>query len=259
MLEVAALYPHIEEPDFILSLGTGEPTEEEIQPLPQDSRSIFKNGVIPRVVGLAWEKMRDGRVRQAFRTHPRYHRLDIKLGDREPRLDDIRSIPDLKSKVDADPSLPEAVNKVAEWMIASLFYFRLDSDLEWSNGTWTGSGKICCLINQNDPAYQALILQLTNISAAFWLDDSPIAGRFGHSSFTNKEGNFRKSLTVSTADKFSIKLKRGKSMCDISGSPFSIEKLAEIQGKNAVFGTADHRKRRMADDKQGPRKRLRKI
>ena len=96
--EVAAMFPLVEEPDFVISLGTGEPTPSN--ELSTDApRGIWKNRAFARLCRLFWEKMRDKKVRQAFHAHPRYYRLDVEFDGEEPKLDDVMSIPELKSKV----------------------------------------------------------------------------------------------------------------------------------------------------------------
>ena len=68
-------------------------------------------------------------------------------------------------------------------------------------------------------------------------------------SFLGTDGNLRKPVELNATDKFTISLKQGDSEpCNISGSPYSIDKLILAQGLNAYFGTADHRKRRRCSD-----------
>ena len=82
------LHPHLEEPDFIFSLGTGEPTRTE------DATSwkhLWRNGAL-RTCLMAWEKMRDTSVRQAFHGRPQYLRFNVKMDGAEPRLDQVDSM-----------------------------------------------------------------------------------------------------------------------------------------------------------------------
>jgi hypothetical protein len=90
--------------------------------------------------------------------------------------------------------------------------------------------------------------QLANRSAAFYLGDCPIPGRIGDNSFLDANGNFRKRVELDVLDRFTISLKQGSSdVCNISGSPYSIERLVLAQGLEAHFGTANHRKRKATD------------
>ena len=147
--EVAAMFPLTEEPDFVVSLDTGEPKLENEDGSTVGSHNIWKNGAFPRLYRMFWEKMRDRKIRQAFQTHSRYHRLDIEFDHAEPRLDDRRSIPGLKSKVQTDDSISEVIDSVARCMIASLFYFELDSRPERLDGKSIGTGHIQCSLIQS--------------------------------------------------------------------------------------------------------------
>ncbi|KAI9767636.1 MAG: hypothetical protein M1840_005507 [Geoglossum simile] len=257
--EVAAMFPLIEEPDFVVSLGTGAPRLKNNGPSMSGPRNIWKDGAFPRLCRMYWEKIRDRKVRQIFQTHPRYHRLDIEFDGPEPRLDDTNSMPDLKSKAQADRSLSKVIDNIARCVIASLFYFELDSIPERSNGEYIGSGCILCSLQYNNPAFRVLLDRLSSNNARFYLNDCPIPGIVGDSSSFSRDGNFCKRLELKVINKFIISLKQDESEpCNISGSPFSIDKLALAQGLNASFGRADHRKRkRLSDSDISVRKRRR--
>lgn len=254
--EVAAIFPLVEEPDFIVSLGTGTPSSTQtmiqqstVSNTPSMSvsgpLSVWKYKAFPRLCRMLWEKMRDRNVKHIFRTYPRYHRLDIKFDDVEPRLDDTKSIPELKSRVQKDQSLSKVIDNIARCAIASLFYFEIDSIPERCNGEYVGTGFILCCLRRNDPALELLLDQLSKISATFYLNDCPILGAVSDSSFISKDGNFRKRVELNFKGKFTISLKQGDSEpCNISGSPFSTDKLVSAQGLSAHFGRADHRKRK---------------
>ncbi|KAI9855647.1 MAG: hypothetical protein M1813_009693 [Trichoglossum hirsutum] len=256
--EVAAMFPLIEEPDFVVSLGTGTPRLKSGGPPMSGPRNVLKDGALPRLCRMFWEKMRDKNVRQIFRTHPRYHRLDIEFDGAEPGLDDTRSIPELKLKAQADRSLSKIIDNIAHCVIASLFYFELDSIPERCNGEYVGSGYILCFLRRSDLALEVLLNQLSSSSAGFYLNDYPIPGTVGDNSFFGKDGSFRKPVKLNISEKFTLSLKQGDSEpYNISGSPFSIDRLVLAQGLNASFGRADHRKRRLSDSDTRARKRRR--
>jgi hypothetical protein len=263
--EVATIFPHVDEPDYVVSLGTGEPksSSERRTTAP---RNILKNGAFPRLCRLFWEKMRDKKVRQAFHAHPRYHRLDVKFDGEETRLDDIASIPELELKVQGDASLSNPIENVAQCVIAALFYFELDFIPKRIHGKYCGTGRIFCsirrknpILRHEDPAFQELFDQLSSISAQFYFDDRPIADVNDPSCF-DQDGNFCKEVELNTADRFAILLKQsGTEPYNISGSPFSIQKLIETQGLDTPFGRADHRKRKASDDLEHPKKRRKRL
>lgn len=208
---------------------------------------------------MFWEKSRDKKVRQAFQTHPRYHRLNIEFDGDEPRLDDTASIPELKNRVDGDASLVKKIDRIANCFIAALFYFELDAIPLRANGKYMGSGRILCEIRRNNPAFQELFDQLSSVQAQFLLNGWPIATASDPSCF-GKDGNFRKQVSLNTEDGFTITLVQGTSEpSDISRSPFSVEKLIEAQGLDAYFGRSDHRKRKVSSIILGPAKKRRRL
>lgn len=250
------MFPMAEEPDFVISLGTGEPDSYSVCATRTPPK--WRNKALPRLCRLLWEKTRDRKIRQAFRLHPRYHRLDIALDEVEPRLDDVRSMSELKSKVQRDGSLSTAVDSVVRCMVASLFYFELESIPETVDGQSIAVGHIQCSVRSNSPAFPLLLRQLLDCSAAFYLDDDRISGTMGDGSYLGADGNFRKRIELNIRDRFTLSLKQGNSEpCNISGSPYSIERLISVQGLNAYLGTANHRKRRQGDSHTLGRKKRR--
>ncbi|KAH7111354.1 hypothetical protein B0J11DRAFT_598877 [Dendryphion nanum] len=132
--EVAAMFPLVEEPDFILSLGSGEPTSNN--ELSTDiPRGIWKNGAFPDYVDCSGKKCE----------MERYHRLNVIFDGEEPQLDDIMSIPGLKSKVQEDSSTSNAIDHVSRCLIASLFYFELDSNPSEAVGSIWALDESCVL------------------------------------------------------------------------------------------------------------------
>ena len=251
------MFPLTEEPDFVVSLGTGELKKDHASAT--RTPRAWKNKASPRLCRLALEKMRDQKVRQAFQFHPRYHRLDIEFDQVEPRLDDVRSIPEMKSKVQADSSSSKTVDNIARSMVASLFYFELDSIPEEIEGKSVGIGYIQCVLRKNSPAFSLLLHQLSLCSATFYLNDFAIPGRFGDTSCFGVDGNFYKRVELQVSDRFTISLKQDYSeSCNISGSPYSVCRLIRSQALDAYFGTAYHRKRKRVGSEDGTsRKRKR--
>jgi hypothetical protein len=201
--------------------------------------------------------MRDRQVKQVFRTHPRYHRLDTEFDGAVPRLDNIQSIPELQLKAQEDSSASEVIDNIAHCAIASIFYFKLSSLPERRNGDYIDTGFILCWLRQDDPAFKVLFNKLSETSATFYLNDDPIPGVLGDGSFIGRDGNFRKRVELNLNDRFTISLKQGGlEPCNISGSPYLVKRLITAQSLDAHFGTADHGKlKRSADGEQPPRKR----
>jgi len=138
-------------------------------------------------------------------------------------------------------------------MIASLFYFELNSMPRQLGGKYIGTGYILCSIKPSKPAFIALFNRLST-SGQFWINGLPIS-EIRDSCFDN-EGNFRIQIKINTNDRFAVTLKQDASdPYNISGSPFSVRKLILLQGLCAVFGSPDHRKRKRSDEDNFPMKK----
>jgi len=203
--------------------------------------------------------MRDKNVRQAFQADPRYHRLNIQFDDGEPRLDDVQKIPDLKLRAQTDESVSEEIENIALCMVASLFYFELDSAPQVSDGKYLCTGHISCSIRSYEPAFRTLFNQLSENLTHFWVNGCPLVNTNDMSCF-DSSGNFRKRIELHTDDRFYITLKQGSSKpYNISGSPFSVNKLVLLQGFLAVFGRPDHRKRKNSGHDENLKRKQRRV
>jgi len=134
--------------------------------------------MFPRTRDLILEKMRDKTARRAYKTVrlavqilDRIYRLSTDFNATKPRLNNIRSIPKLKLKVKIDYSLSARIDTIARCIIASLFYFKLDSLPERHNGKYIVTGYILCLITRSDLAFKALLSKLANNSTGFLINN----------------------------------------------------------------------------------------
>jgi len=70
----------------------------------------------------------------------------------------------LKEQVESDDSISTQVDKVAYYLVASLFYFKLDSVLDRHEGKFICSGRILCklLVTNKDflKVMQMLVAEL---------------------------------------------------------------------------------------------------
>jgi hypothetical protein len=197
-----------DEPDFIVSLGTGAPRTkgDKLSMSVSGPLTLWKDGAFPRLWRMFCKRMRDRHVKQVFRTHPRYHRLDIEFDGELSRLDDTKSIHELQLKAEEDHSVCKVIDNIARCAIASLFYFELCSAPEVCNREFIGTGFILCGVRCADPAFKVLLDQLSRSSATFYLNNCPIPGTVGDSSFVGKDGNFRKQVELRLSGKFTISL-----------------------------------------------------
>ena len=243
MTQTTQLYPHLEEPDYIVSFGTGEPETDTVL---CDSKPKQKWGGSPwmRLALLVREKLRDKKTRQIFANHPRYLRFDTQLPNGEPRLDDVDSTEALESHVSKDVSLERLSDEFSKRAVASLFFFELARKMDWFDGKYEGQGSILCELSPGHPAFQPLMDYLRRTGAKFYLDKNPVPSRLGNGSYFDIEGHFRLPVELKVDQKFSIDLKQGDDVVfPISASPLSVQKLECLQGLTAFFGRPNHRKR----------------
>lgn len=244
MTEVTKLYPHIHEPDFILSLGTGEPSQTEHAHDIDEPRQKWNNAGLLRLGRLAWEKSRDKKARQIFQNNPRYFRFDVKTTGTEPRLDSLESMDTLESLVCKDDSLVRLSEDFARRAVGSLFYFELAQKTDCFGDKHEGHGYILCKLGPSHPAFQPLMNYLERVAAKFYLNDELIASIRSNGIPIGPDGRFRLSVKILVGDKFAIMLRQGdNALFHISASPFSIIKLETLQGLTAFFGRPNHRKR----------------
>ncbi|KAH8753260.1 hypothetical protein F5883DRAFT_432473, partial [Diaporthe sp. PMI_573] len=246
LTEAAAMYPHVEEPNFVVSLGTGEPAPDNSSSI-DVSRDIWRNGTLPRLFRLFWEKMRDEKMRQVFHGSGRYHRLNVRFDDMEPRLDDTQSIAAVGLKTESEQGLSAAIERVAYSITASLFYFELKTRPETCEGGYSAVGHILCSLRHGDPAFGPLCDRLSQSGAQFLVDGCAIGPAHDLSCFAD-DGNFRRRVEIKTPGAFTVSLKQGsQEPFDVSGSPFSIERLIVVQGFKAAFGRPDCKRKRSND------------
>ena len=121
------LWPHKDNPDFALSLGTGFATEPASLGLviPRFYTRLFKSFMRNLNGEDAWIRFHNS---LDPKTRPRYHRLNVKFTGPEPSLDDAKQIPSLKAAVIRQLEEDKAtLTPVVDSMLASMFYFELDA------------------------------------------------------------------------------------------------------------------------------------
>lgn len=260
--EAAALFPSAEEPDLVVSLGTGgpRPNAEELRAL--GSRGLLKDGWISRFLRGSMENMAGSRDWKALVSSGRpnssgkYHRLDIELDGPEPRLDAVSDMASLQSRALGDPNLCPVLDNTAECVIASQFYFKLHTRPRYMGGQYVGSGSIKCKLRHGEPALDVLLSRLCAAGARLLIGNRTVPDsndkcitEISDRSNLDETRNFCASLALGVQDTFSIFLQEdSKAPRHISGSPFSVERLVRAEGLEAYFGRADHRKRDWAHD-----------
>jgi hypothetical protein len=191
--------------------------------------------------------MRDEKTRQVFQGSGRYHRLHVRFDDKEPKLDDTQSIDAVRVNAESDQRLSAAIDRVSYCITASLFYFELETTPEAFEGGYIAVGNILCSLRHGDPAFGTLCDRLSQSSSQFLLDGCPIGAAHDMRCFAD-DGNFRRRVEIRTPGEFTLSMKQeSKKPYDITGSPFSVERLIHAQGFKAAFGRPECKRKRVDD------------
>jgi hypothetical protein len=240
------------EPSIIVSLGTG--AAKTRSPVLGDSRRLLQDSFPMRIFRAFWQGSSSHRAWQQLLRHTKsdsqsnLFRFDIEFEGPVPALDDVAEMQNVaklaRDEILHSPSLEPLINRIK----AELFVFELSAHapFRFHNGVYLCAGRILCRFQPKTPEYSAFMCQLAQSSASLHVAHQRIIKGVWASPTLNTQEQFHQevSFQIKSRDRpFSISLAVGDYHSHISGSPFTLEGLAEQQKLNAVFGTADHRKR----------------
>ncbi|RPA84531.1 hypothetical protein BJ508DRAFT_323445 [Ascobolus immersus RN42] len=151
-------------PDLLLSIGTGHAIESREQAIAlsrskklsrvaegaKDMIKLAKNAVEDNLdTSKAWNAFIS---KHPSDTH-RFVRLNMELGEKRPDLDDLSAIPYLQNTASTQFAIDRQIKRVADRLIASLFYFHLET-VEASQGDQSYShicrGSIRCRLSYKE-------------------------------------------------------------------------------------------------------------
>ncbi|OQU97158.1 hypothetical protein CLAIMM_03134 [Cladophialophora immunda] len=252
--EIPVVWPLIRRPNVVVSLGTGSPGPRVPTSHSSRLRAIWREGFLPRSYRAFMELINGQKIAQAFKNgrraelDGRYFRFDVEL-DREVDLDDTSGMRGLATKAREQFCRSEDVDVVARCLVATRFYFELESKPKKIKGKYCGSGHIFCCLPRNSPGLEMLLEQLSRRAARFIVNGHWTPGSVGDRSFIDHHGTFRKRVEFETKDTLSVLLQEGPADPQhISGSPYAVPDLMDVQGLNNDFGTPDHRKRKEREE-----------
>lgn len=260
-----------------VSLGTGKAPDHE--PEMYGSSSWWRDMWFFRLVRALWssidgqengdailtkeasnqeEELKTGKKRR----RGEYFRFNVEFRGRQPRLDDSSKMPEMKILAQEAMLHSTQLGRLAHCIIAELFVFELENLPRKENGRYSCTGYILCRHRAGAPALEALLARLTKSSAKFLLRGRTLPGSIRDRSSLARDGNFRKRVcfdVTSKEDLVSLHLReKGVESYNISGSPFSINWVAEAQPLGRPFGRPDGVKRKRKDNDEGlPKKRQR--
>lgn len=242
---------------FILSVGTGSKREVTQVSRPEEGNFLVKkirNCAAARVFSayewllrgsVAWESQTSA-IEAESQLKDRCVRLNVEFDSTEPRLDDVQAMKNLKERAWSDPTISATIDSMAKRIIASLFYFELDSMPEHHYHAIQGTGKILCLRKAEDPALPLLVEKLVSLNARFAVNGRVQSGNLLSAALWDSAGNFRFPVSFLISDQnlaISLTWPDGTGY-PISGGPFLVDKLVKAQRLDAYFGHPDHRRRR---------------
>jgi hypothetical protein len=162
-------------------------------------------------------------------------------------LDDVDRLEEVAAAARSAAETSPAIAELASHLRSQLFYLELDEAQppRFVSGSFVCKGHLRCRLQAGTPEYEAFMAQLRESGAYF-----RNANRNFQVSGMSHSRNFRRTFCFHVASRFEtfdVKLDEGTGQRHINGSPFTIDWLARQQKLDAVFGTADHRKRRSGD------------
>jgi hypothetical protein len=240
--EMKFLWPNKPEPDFALSLGTGTSATSSSTRSLHTSRfyiRLFKSFMRNIDGEDAWKRFFNS---VSLNMRNRFHRLNVQFAGPEPSLDDASIIPELKNNVLQTIRQDKcAVPNVMDSIIASIFYFELDTLPEFERGGYSCCGYIFCRMDIPLEGLRYLYNRLYETSSWFLIQGSPIRCV---QSIPTAVPPFKcrvtfRAETLEEIIGFSI---RGitASPKPLSGFPTTLGKLLAAQQLESPFGTVDH-------------------
>ncbi|KAF5845605.1 hypothetical protein GGP41_009361 [Bipolaris sorokiniana] len=231
--------------DHLISLGTGTSSTEKHQVGPHSPK---RDRFMRRLLGNFMRQMDGEEQWKTFvrcvssEIRPRCHRLNLSFPGTEPALDDIAVIQDLKQEVSKLVEINPHIGKINDTMIASVFYFEVDSLTPLEGGSYQCCGTIFCRLTLDSLARRNLYKTLLE-SYSFFI----IGGQSFPCAQSVPRGApiYRKSASLivkSLEDKLSIAITGITSEPTmISGMPTRLSSMIKAQGLYVPFGCIDNR------------------
>lgn len=135
------IWPNLNEPDLIISVGTGRSLDNYASKQPTDLKAMASKGFISQGMFLAnlardhiaasmdsEQTWRDYRHAKTVRSQEKYRyiRLNTLLRNNPPRLDDVSKMDELRRETRKQFENDLNVKKLARRLVATSFYFQPD-------------------------------------------------------------------------------------------------------------------------------------
>ena len=245
--ESLQINPTISKPDIVVSLGTG--TRAAPSPKTSSFRHVIFDGFIPRL-WRSYMSSLDGqtiwqdfinRIEDGYRAD--YIRLNVRMvGTREPAIDDIASMDELREIVRAQPRSIQQCRDTIFALLVSSFYFELSSAPMYTQGRYHCQGVIRCRLEGS--ATVQVLSRIHEGSLVFVTVSENLGQYCGEEDLCWSCGQYRKQIDLSvrhpteTITLYLESISQGRRK--ISAFPQTVHWFMERQQIGSQFGTSDH-------------------
>jgi hypothetical protein len=174
--------------------------------------------------------------------HNRFHRIDLQLETKEPRIDDASTVDSLKLKTEVMLAAEKPLCNIHHNWLASLFYVEI-GDVADDENSFQCSATILCRQYIPRDGLRALYDKLFTSGAYFLINGHPVLSAKRVPRNTPPYRCLVKFLVRDLNEKLYISLgfRCLETRWDISGLPRKVSELIAVQGLNGRFGRSDHR------------------
>lgn len=254
------LYPGRGHYQYLINIGSGQQAKSSTtnpRGLLSGVMGAYRTSAFARIVsayewllnGLSYWESYTGSMKQSSELRERCVRLDTPI--LQARLDDATAVPELKATVHSDMLLSKTIDDLADRIVASLFYFELESIPDHSYGNVEVKGRILCLRRSGDAALPLVVEKLRNHQVRFSINNKVLGSDLLKWALDEKGDFSVPTENLVTGQELSVSLRWPDGRCyPVSGSPFLVPNLVVLQGLDAPFGLPDHRRWRHKPAKQ---------
>lgn len=260
--EVTVLGKDPEQRTLVVSLGTGSVRESDDT---RDNESSLSSSFPARLYRVFCKQMAGHCEARGQDNCPNIHRLNIEFDGKQPPLDDVKQSGEIARMVRETALSTPAITALARELRAEQFLFELDPSRppQYINGIYECFGYISCRLRAGDPALKVFMQQLIDNHAFWQCGRRVLPAEFQCDGGMNGYGNFYQEVAFHMPNRqglFKILLQDGPGKpCNISGSPFTLERLMRQQKLEPWFGTPCNSKRRQLDTSNRFQKKQRRV
>jgi hypothetical protein len=229
------------QPDVMLSIGTGWASDRLSITRPKSP------GAFSRLAdALDWNLCAERQWKEIINFTPvqfrdRYHRINLQLDTKEPRIDDISMIDSLQLKTEAMLNCTDKLSHFHTRWLASLFFVEIENVVN-DISSIKCSASIFCRQRIPKSRMPALYDKLSSWGAYF-LVNGKVLCITKPTQFSSSTFRCLVDFTVEDMSNdlhISLGLRELELRWPISGLPRRLDKLIEVQGYGNAFGRSDH-------------------